>query len=98
MCVVLSLGTVMIAHWAVLVWKCVLFTHLECVCIQFINGHCNIWPTLGMFCVCVSVGMVRVRTEKERVCVLECVPSLGMVRMGICVIDPFLPSTLPARS
>lgn len=25
-------------------------------------------------------------------------PSLGMVRMGIWVMEPFLPSTLPARS
>ena len=25
-------------------------------------------------------------------------PSLGIVKMGICVMDPFLPSTRPARS
>lgn len=25
-------------------------------------------------------------------------PSLGMVRIGICVIEPFRPSILPARS
>ena len=26
------------------------------------------------------------------------IPSLGMVRIGICVMEPFLPSTRPARS
>ncbi len=28
----------------------------------------------------------------------EDIPSLGMVRMGICVMDPLRPSTRPARS
>jgi len=30
-------------------------------------------------------------------CKGETLPSLGMVRMGICVMEPFLPSTRPAR-
>ena len=28
--------------------------------------------------------------------IIESLPSLGIVKIGICVIEPFLPSTRPA--
>ena len=46
-------------------------------------GMCDIWSML----VCALFD-----------CDEACLPSLGMVRIGICVIEPLRPSTRPARS
>lgn len=36
--------------------------------------------------------------EREKGAEKESLPSLGMVKIGICVMEPLRPSTLPARS
>lgn len=47
---------------------------------------------------CEDVILVQLKAQKAVVLLPLLSPSLGMVRMGIWVMEPFLPSTRPARS
>ena len=59
---------------------------------------CDIWNRQKKECLRLETDILMYRYFTQYMCCKsETLPSLGIVRMGICVMEPFLPSTRPAR-